>query len=403
MIESALDVLGASVLGLGLLLATIGLYGLLRMPDIFDQLHAAGLVTGPAVLVILLASVSTGSADIVTSAALVFVFVLVTAPLAGHTIARAAWLLAGADDDDASPGAPPRADSLSGAGMRTLVAYDGSDSAKRALGVAAQLAVSGADIAVANVAPPLGEPDFAGSPEVEDPEQEALLAEARSEVARSGTAAVTVRRRGDAVTELLAAAEELEPELIVVGSRGRGPFTAALLGSVSAALAGRANAPVLVVGPTAVLGEGPIVVGVDGSEASLDAARVAARLDRSLGRGLEVVHSYMLRPIPGASAVPEARAELAQVDEQRAEELLAEAADELGIPREATQTVRNGSEPAALLTLARDLDATLLVVASRGRGAVRAALLGSFSMSVLADAPCPVVVVPPGARASSPG
>ena len=102
MIESALDVLGAGVLGLGLLLATIGLYGLLRMPDIFDQLHAAGLVTGPAVLVILLASVSTGSADIVTSAALVLVFVLVTAPLAGHTIARAAWLLAGADDDDAS-------------------------------------------------------------------------------------------------------------------------------------------------------------------------------------------------------------------------------------------------------------------------------------------------------------
>jgi nucleotide-binding universal stress UspA family protein len=42
-------------------------------------------------------------------------------------------------------------------------------------------------------------------------------------------------------------------------------------------------------------------------------------------------------------------------------------------------------------------------VASRGRGAVRAALLGSFSMSILADAPCPVVVVPPGARASSPG
>jgi nucleotide-binding universal stress UspA family protein len=110
-----------------------------------------------------------------------------------------------------------------------------------------------------------------------------------------------------------------------------------------------------------------------------------------------------LRPIPGASAVPEARAELAQVDEQRAEELLAGVADALGVPREATQTVRNGSEPAALLGLARDLDATLLVVASRGRGAVRAALLGSFSMSILADAPCPVVVVPPGARASSPG
>jgi len=37
----------------------------------------------------------------------------------------------------------------------------------------------------------------------------------------------------------------------------------------------------------------------------------------------------------------------------------------------------------------------MIVVGSRGVGAVRAALLGSFSTGVLADAPCPVVVVPP--------
>jgi monovalent cation/proton antiporter MnhG/PhaG subunit len=401
--ETALDVLGAGLLGVGLLLATAGVYGLLRMPEIFDQLHAAGLVTGPAVLVILLASVATGSTDIVTSAALVFVFVLITSPLAGHAIARAAWLREDADGEGRPEPPPPRVDSLSGDGMRMLVAYDGSDPAKRALTVAAEIAASGADIAVVNVAPPLGEPDFAGSPAVEDPEQEQLLAEARAEVARRGTPAVTVRRRGDAVTEVLAAAEELSAEVIVVGSRGRGALTAALLGSVSAAVAGQANSPVLVVGPTAVLGEGPIVVGVDGSETSLDAARVAASLDRGLGRGLQLVLAYTLRPIPGASAVPEARQELAAVDEQRAEELLAQAAAELGVPRDATRTVRNGGEPAALLDLARDLDATLLVVGSRGRGAVRAALLGSFSLSVLADAPCPVVIVPPGARAPASG
>jgi multicomponent Na+:H+ antiporter subunit G len=85
-----LDILGAVLLALGLLLATVGLCGLLRFPDIFHQLHPAGLVTGPAVIFVLLAAVSTGSAEIITSATLVILFVLVTSPLSTHAIAQAA-------------------------------------------------------------------------------------------------------------------------------------------------------------------------------------------------------------------------------------------------------------------------------------------------------------------------
>jgi multicomponent Na+:H+ antiporter subunit G len=85
-----LAVLGTALLALGLVLATIALYGLLRMPDIFAQLHAAGLVTGPALVLVLLAAVASGSAEIITSAALVLVFLLVTSPLSSHAIAQAA-------------------------------------------------------------------------------------------------------------------------------------------------------------------------------------------------------------------------------------------------------------------------------------------------------------------------
>lgn len=84
------DIAGAVLLALGLLLATIGLYGMLRIPDIFHQLHPAGLVTGPAVILVLLAAVFTGSAEIITSAALVILFVLITSPLSTHAIAQAA-------------------------------------------------------------------------------------------------------------------------------------------------------------------------------------------------------------------------------------------------------------------------------------------------------------------------
>ena len=90
MLETVLDVLGVAALSVGLLLATVAIYGLLRMPDIFAQLHAAGLVTGPAVMLVMIASVATGRAEIVTSAVLVLVFVFVTSPLSAHAIAQAA-------------------------------------------------------------------------------------------------------------------------------------------------------------------------------------------------------------------------------------------------------------------------------------------------------------------------
>jgi multicomponent Na+:H+ antiporter subunit G len=85
-----LDVLGAALVGVGLLLATIGLYGMLRKPDIYAQLHAAGLITGPAIVLILLASVATRNVEVITSAALLILFLLITSPLSTQAIAQAA-------------------------------------------------------------------------------------------------------------------------------------------------------------------------------------------------------------------------------------------------------------------------------------------------------------------------
>jgi hypothetical protein len=68
MLSTLLDILAICLLALGLSVATIGLYGLPRVPDIFHQLHPNGLITGPAVILAPLASLATGSAEIITSA-----------------------------------------------------------------------------------------------------------------------------------------------------------------------------------------------------------------------------------------------------------------------------------------------------------------------------------------------
>lgn len=88
--NAVLDILAVALLSVGLMLVTVALVGLLRGQDVFAHLHAAGLATGPAVILVLLASIATGSAEIITSALLVVVFLLVTSPLSSHAIAHAA-------------------------------------------------------------------------------------------------------------------------------------------------------------------------------------------------------------------------------------------------------------------------------------------------------------------------
>lgn len=106
MIDRVLDLIAIAPLALGLVLATIGLYGLLRRPAILHQLHPAGLVTGPAVILVLLASIA-GSAETVTSAALVILFLLITSPLSTHAIARAAYKQGNdAEEVEAPPDSP---------------------------------------------------------------------------------------------------------------------------------------------------------------------------------------------------------------------------------------------------------------------------------------------------------
>ena len=90
MISIVLDVVGAVLLVIGLTLMTISLYGVLRMPDTYSKLHAQGLATGPGVIAVLASSVATENAAIITFAELAIAFVVLTSPVSGHAIARAA-------------------------------------------------------------------------------------------------------------------------------------------------------------------------------------------------------------------------------------------------------------------------------------------------------------------------
>jgi len=75
---------------------------------------------------------------------------------------------------------------------------------------------------------------------------------------------------------------------------------------------------------------------------------------------------------------------------RRIERLLAQR----GVATARVEVALDASVADGLRRIATDHHAELLIVGSRGRGTVRAALLGSTSHALAGDAPCPVVVLP---------
>lgn len=132
---------------------------------------------------------------------------------------------------------------------KILVAYDGSESSKRALEEAAKLCPNGATMTVVSVAEEL--PQFGRAaamlvPE-EHEERRRELREAGAMLGERGIAAQFVERRGDAATKILEEAEKGEAELIVMGTRGLASGKRWLIGSVSTKVLHHASSNVLVV------------------------------------------------------------------------------------------------------------------------------------------------------------
>jgi nucleotide-binding universal stress UspA family protein len=85
--------------------------------------------------------------------------------------------------------------------------------------------------------------------EIEEMSRELLRKESWRVKAAGGTVAGTHLRMGEVALEIVALAEELQADLIVMGSRGLGGVRRALMGSVSDSVVRHAHCPVLVVRP----------------------------------------------------------------------------------------------------------------------------------------------------------
>ncbi len=94
---------------LGLAIMTLGVYGIVRFPDVYTQLHASGKAAFLGVSALLVAAAIGGGADIVSRVVLAVVLLTLTTPVAAHAIAQAAhhrrepMRTPGAVDESATP------------------------------------------------------------------------------------------------------------------------------------------------------------------------------------------------------------------------------------------------------------------------------------------------------------
>jgi nucleotide-binding universal stress UspA family protein len=196
---------------------------------------------------------------------------------------------------------------------------------------------------------------------------------------------------GGAAKAILDAAEP--GDLVVVGSRGHSTFAAAVTGSTCQQVATHANTSVLVVQGRPDPGDGPVVVGHDGSAGAngmLEAAFAAAAARKT---GLTVIRAFhRASPVLPADAPPPK-----VFNPRTAQAALTEELTRLTGPLsdkypdvDVKIVVADGD--AAQLLVDASHRAQLVVVGSRGHGGFTGLLLGSVGMHLIHHAHSPVLV-----------
>jgi len=204
------------------------------------------------------------------------------------------------------------------------------------------------------------------------------LADWQSEAAQQGVELEGLLRvGGPAHSEIVAAGEELQPDLIIMGRRGKSGLERLLVGSVTARVIGHTPIKVMVAPRDTVLTFERLLLASDGSAASQAACQEALNIAQKTGGHL--------------TAVTAAHGDL---DPKRAKDLVKQLAAEAKQRNVALATLTPGGNPdEAVIQVALAKRTDLIIMGSHGRTGLKRLFLGSVAERVIGQAPCPVLVV----------
>lgn len=184
-------------------------------------------------------------------------------------------------------------------------------------------------------------------------------------------------------------------QMIVVGTRGNGEYFAELLGSVSGAVSERAECPVAVISGIPSSGElaGPVVLGVDGSQASSRAVGIAFEEASLRGADLIAVHTWTEDAVSWKIHSDKDKEEMSSARNDAGWVVLTESLagwQEQYPDVRVDRMVEHGHPVKKIRELSKGAQA--VVVGSRGRGGFTGLLLGSTSRSLSHLLDCPLII-----------
>jgi len=212
--------------------------------------------------------------------------------------------------------------------------------------------------------------------------------------------------KGDAAREIVAVANAVETDLIVLGTHGRSGFERFVLGSVTEKVLRKAGCPVLTVPPRLTdAASSPsvtfkrILCAIDFSDCSMRGLEYATSLAQEANAQLTVL--YVVEPLPSVPADYES----AVAGLKPLKEYVAAAADEgrellrHAIPDDVrsycqVETIQKIGKPyREILQLATEQASDLIVIGVHGRGVVDLMFFGSTAQHVVRQAHCPVLTL----------
>jgi nucleotide-binding universal stress UspA family protein len=191
----------------------------------------------------------------------------------------------------------------------------------------------------------------------------------------------------EAVEAILRTAEDIEADLIVMGTHGRTGWSRFRLGSVMDGVLRQAAIPVLAVGPSAASADGTatlrgILCPVNFDDLSRATLETAILLARETGARLTVLHVLEHQPEAGNG--------LKAAEDRLCDWARLEGSEQCSLHH----VVRHGNAVDAIVDEARRIGSDLLVIGARPRPTLSSIMFGSTTEALIRTAPCPVLVAP---------